>query len=214
MTTAKPVFEPAPESSAAPVYAYRLHGNAYLNVTNRCTLRCRFCPKFNGEWTVQDYGLRLRHEPDVDTLLDAVGDPGAYREVVFCGLGEPTLRLDVVVETARRLRAQGARVRLNTDGLANRVHGRDVTDELAAVIDAVSVSLNAQNAQVYASHCRPRFEDAYPAVLDFLRRAIQRIPEVTTTAIAGLDGVDIAACADIAAGLGVGFRRRELDRVG
>ncbi len=226
IVTSEPVPESAPESvpesavesvrgaAAAPVYAYRLHGNVYLNVTNRCTLRCRFCPKFNGEWTVRDYGLRLHHEPDVDTLLDAVGKPGLYREAVFCGLGEPTLRLDVVLETARRLRAQGVRVRLNTDGLANRVHARDVTGELAEVIDAVSVSLNAQNAQVYARHCRPRFDDAYPAVLDFLRRAAGCIPEVTATAIAGLDGVDIAACADIAAGLGVGFRRRELDRVG
>ncbi len=202
------------DTTVAPVHAYGLHGNCYLNLTNRCTLRCRFCPKFNGLWQVQGYPLRLHSEPDVDTLVAAVGDPCAWKEVVFCGLGESTLRLDTLLETARRLRESGVRLRLNTDGLANQVHGRDVIPQLATVFDALSVSLNAQNAAVYALHCRPQSEDAYPAVIDFLRRAADHIPSVTATAIDGLAGVDVDACADIAAGIGVAFRRRELDQVG
>lgn len=194
--------------------AYPLHGNCYLNLTPRCTLRCRFCPKFNGSWRVKGYDLRLRREPGAEQVIAAVGDPGHFREIVFCGLGEPTLRLPAVLAVAGRLHDQGARLRLNTDGLASLVHGRDVTPELNGRIDALSVSLNAQNAEVYARHCRPRIPGAYAAMLDFIRRARRFIPHITVTAIDGLPGVDIAACAEIADGLGVHFRRRVLDDVG
>ncbi len=194
--------------------AYRLHGNCYLNLTRRCTLRCRFCPKFNGTWRVKDYDLRLHDEPSAEQLIAAAGDPRQYREVVFCGLGEPTLRLPTVLAVAGRLRAAGARIRLNTDGLASLTHGSDVAPELAGRIDALSVSLNAQNPEVYNRHCRPKIPGAYPAMLDFVRRARRFVPDITITAIDGLPGVDIAACAEIADRLGVNFRRRVLDDVG
>jgi TatD family-associated radical SAM protein len=197
-----------------PVIGYTLHGNRYLNVTNRCTLRCTFCPKFNGTWAVQDYDLRLHGEPDAKNLLEAVGDPSEFGEVVFCGLGEPTLRLYTVLEVAAALRRRGARVRLNTDGLANLVHGRDVAPDLEGYIDAVSISLNAQDASTYNRYCRPPMAGAYAAVLDFTRRVREYVPLVTLTAIDGLPGVDIPACRAIADELGVDFRRRELDKVG
>ncbi|WP_126456967.1 TatD family nuclease-associated radical SAM protein [Sulfuriflexus mobilis] len=198
----------------ADVVAYTLHGNRYLNITNRCSLRCRFCPKFNKVWDVQDYSLRLHHEPDVEEILVAVGDPAAYKEIVFCGLGEPTQRLDTLLAVAARLHEQGARLRLNTDGMANLVYGRDVTPQLGGVIDAVSISLNAHNAELYEQHCRPQYPDAFAGMLDFTCCARRHIAEVTLTAIDGLEGVDISACEAIAADLGVAFRRRVLDVVG
>lgn len=194
--------------------AYRLHGNCYLNITSHCTLRCAFCPKFNKSWTVQDYDLLLTREPSAEQVLAAVGDASTDREMVFCGLGEPTLNLPVLIEVARALKAQGKRIRLNTDGLANLVHGRDITPELAAVVDAVSISLNAQDEPTYNRHCRPKLPGAFAAVQDFARLAKARGMAVTLTAIDGLAGVDIAACERIADALGVGFRRRELDVVG
>lgn len=202
--------------SDIPVIGYTLHGNRYLNVTNRCTLRCAFCPKFNGEWTVQEHELRLRadQEPDAVALVAAAGNPADYREVVFCGLGEPTLRLYTVLEVGAELRRRGARVRLNTDGLANLVHGRDVTPDFEDSVDAVSISLNAQDATTYERHCRPPLPGAYEAVLDFAERVREFVPSVTLTAIDGLEGVDINACRAIAERLGVGFRRRELGKVG
>ncbi len=203
-----------PHASNDETIAYRLHGNCYLNLTSCCTLRCAFCPKFNGEWNVQGYELRLHRAPAVEALLEAVGDPTQYREVVFCGLGEPTLELDTLLSVARALKDKGARIRLNTDGLANLVHGRDVTPELAGVVDSVSVSLNAQNETLYHRHCRPKRAGAFASMLDFVRRARDVIPDVSVSAIDGLDGVDIEACARIAQNLGVGFRRRVLDEVG
>jgi TatD DNase family protein len=197
------------------VAGYTLRGSRYLNITNRCTLRCAFCPKFNGRWTVRDHELRLRGpEPTADDIVAAVGDPEEVEEVVFCGLGEPTLRLYTLVEVAARLRGQVPRVRLNTDGLANLVYGRDVTPDFEDILQALSVSLNAQDEATYNRHCRPLLPGAYGAVLDFVERAREFVPEITLTAIDGLPGVDIAACRRIADDLGVGFRRRVLDVVG
>lgn len=194
---------------------YTLHGGRYLNITNRCTLRCTFCPKFNGSWTVRDYDLRLfGDEPTVDEIVDAVGDPDEVEEVVFCGLGEPTLRLYTLLDAASRLRGRVPRLRLNTDGLANLVYGRDVTPDFEDVLQALSVSLNAQDAETYQRHCRPLLPGAHAAVLDFVKRAREFVPEVTLTAIDGLPGVDIAACRKLADDLGVNFRRRVLGVVG
>ncbi|WP_018232346.1 TatD family nuclease-associated radical SAM protein [Thioalkalivibrio thiocyanodenitrificans] len=200
----------------APVVGYTIRNQRYINVTNRCTLRCAFCPKFNKVWDVKGHGLRIRDEPDVGEMIAAAGqDPGTWDEVVFCGLGEPTLRLDEVLRVAAAVRAAGARrVRINTDGLANLVHGEDVTPRLAGLVDALSVSLNGQNAAVYDRHCRPLHAGAWTAVQDFVLRAQRHVPEVTLTAIDGLPGLDIAACEAIARTLGVHFRRRVLDDVG
>lgn len=201
-------------SPPAAVIAYELHGNCYLNITWRCTLRCRFCPKFHNEWTVQGYDLRLHREPGVGEIVEAVGDPRRYRQIVFCGLGESTLRLDVLLEVARRLKAGGATIRINTDGLANLVHGEDVTPRFAGLIDSLSISLNAQDEAVYERHCRPQQPGAWQALQDFARAARVHVPNITLTAVDGLEGVDIGACERIAADLGVGFRRRVLDEVG
>jgi TatD family-associated radical SAM protein len=193
---------------------YDLHGSRYLNVTSRCTLRCAFCPKFNGTWTVGGYDLRLHDEPDADRLIAAAGEPGDFQEIVFCGLGEPTLRLYTVLEAGAELRRRGVRVRLNTDGLANLIHGRDVTPDFEDSIDAISISMNAQNEDIYNRHCRPPLPGAFEAVLDFTARAREFVPSVVVTAIDGLPGVDIPACRVIAEQLGVDFRRRELGKVG
>lgn len=197
-----------------PVVGYPLRRSLYLNVTNRCTLRCHFCPKFSGEWTVGGFNLRLPQEPDAGQLLQAVDDPSRYDEIVFCGFGEPTLRLYTVLAVGKELRRRGARVRLNTDGLANLVHGRDVTPDLEDSLDAVSISLNAQSAEVYERHCRPPIRGAFGAVLDFAARAGEFVPQVIVTAIDGLRGVDIPACRAMAEQLGATFRSRNLGRVG
>lgn len=202
-----------PESP--PTVAYVLHGNCYLNVTSRCTLRCGFCPKFNHTWVIGGADLRLRQEPSVDEVLAAVGDPRGYDEIVFCGLGEPTLRLYEVVEIAAELHQRGARrIRLNTDGLASLVYGRDVAPDLEGPVDALSISLNAQNEAIYNQHCRPSLAGSYGAMLEFADRVRDFVPDVTLTAIDGLEGVDIAACERIARDLGVKFRRRILGAVG
>lgn len=197
-----------------PTIAYPLRDKCYLNITSRCTLRCAFCPKTRHRWVVGDANLYLPREPAVSEVLTTVGDASRYEEVVFCGLGEPTLRLYDMLEMAGGLHEHGARrVRLETDGLANLVYRRDVTPDLEGFIDAVSVSLNAQNEEIYNRYCRPTLAGAFAAVLDFTDRARDFVPDVCFTAIDGLEGVDISACEAIARGLGVRFRARRLNDI-
>lgn len=196
------------------VVAYELHGNCYLNITNRCTLRCRFCPKFNHVWDVKSYSLRLHNEPDTREILNAIGDPTQFNEIVFCGLGESTLRLNTMLEVARALKDNNATIRLNTDGLANLVHDKDVTKELASCIDLFSISLNAHNEQTYNYHCRPKHNNTYSEVIKFIKKLRDRNCDTTITAIKGLGDVNIFECKKIARQLDVKFRKRLLDKVG
>lgn len=203
------------EAAAARI-AYPIRRSLYLNLTGRCTNRCAFCAK-NRSSRVKGHDLALDREPEVAEVLAAVeaeGGAAAWDEVVFCGFGEPLLRLDDVLTLARELRRRGARrVRVNTDGLASLVHGRDVPAELRGVVDAVSVSLNAPDAETYERLCRPQVGGAYPALIAFLRRAQECLPEVTATVVA-VPGLDVEACRRLAAELGVGFRVREYNEVG
>jgi TatD family-associated radical SAM protein len=164
--------------------------------------------------TVKGYDLTFDHRPSSDEIIAAIDDPAAYDEVVFCGFGEPTLRLNLLLEVARHIKKKGGRVRLNTDGLCNLIHKHDTLPELGECVDSLSVSLNAQNKEVYDLHCRPNLPGSYEAMLEFLRRAPEYIADVTATAIDGLEGVDIEACEAIARSMQVKFRRRILNEVG
>jgi len=194
--------------------SYPIGNRLYLSINDRCTLECAFCPKTQGSRMVHDFDLTMEHRPEAAEIIASIDDPARYDQIVFCGYGEPTLRLKVLLEVARYIKAHGGRVRINTDGLANLVHKRNVLPELAACVDALSVSLNAQEEAVYNRHCAPNLPGSFAAVLEFLEQAPKYIPDVTATAIDGLEGVDIAACERMARERGVKFRRRELDKVG
>lgn len=195
--------------------AYRIRDSLYLNITNRCTIACVFCGKFK-DFTVKGHDLRLRGgEPSVERIVAAIGDPSGIDEIVFCGYGEPTLRLDVIREVGAHVHRMGKRVRLNTDGLGNLIHGRDIVPELVGVVDTLSVSLNAQDAPTYARICPSKHgEAAYPKLLEFLRSAKAHGLDVQASVVAPLDGVDVEACRRIADAIGVRLRVRPFDEIG
>ncbi|VAW78826.1 hypothetical protein MNBD_GAMMA15-1308 [hydrothermal vent metagenome] len=197
-----------------PTLVYTIDDKRYLNITDRCTLRCTFCPKFCASPKVHEFDLSLAQRPEAEDVIDAMGNPADYREIVFCGFGEPTLRLRPLLKIAAHIKQRNGRVRLNTDGLANLVHKRNVLPELTGHVDALSVSMNAQDETTYRQHCQPALTGSFSAMLDFLKLAPDYIGEVTATAIDGLDGVDIDACRRMAEQRNVGFRRRVLDVVG
>ncbi len=193
---------------------YKIRNSLYLNITNRCTNACTFCAK-RRDFHVKGHLLELPAEPTVEEILSGIGDPTGFDEVVFCGFGEPLLRLGEVKEIAAELKRRGARIRVNTDGLANLVHGRNVLPELSGLVDAVSVSLNAPDAQTYARICPNRYGAAsFSALLDFLREAPKHIPSVSATAVAlpGLDAEEVRRLAESIPG--VSFRLRPFDDVG
>jgi len=193
--------------------AYQIRNSLYLNITNRCTNHCIFCAKFE-DFVVKGHELFLEHEPSAEEVKQAIGDPSGYDEVVFCGYGEPLLRLELLKDVAAWLKQRGSKVRVNSDGQANLVHGRNILPELSGLVDSLSVSLNAPNADEYQRLCQSGFgSDGYQAVKDFLLQARDVIPEVIATAVT-YPGVDIAACQQVAEELGVKFRTREYQEVG
>ena len=192
--------------------AYKIRDSLYLNITNRCTNECSFCIRFRSDY-VKGHLLRLEVEPSVEELKAEIGDPSAYEEVVFCGYGEPLLRLDLVKELSLWIKQRGGRVRLNTNGHGNLIHRRNILPELSGMVDAVSVSLDAQDEETYGRLCKPALEGAFGGVLEFIREAKKYIPVVEATAVSA-PGVDIAKCRELTEGLGVSFRLRKLHVVG
>jgi TatD DNase family protein len=200
-------------------YAYRYGdaGRLYLNVTNRCTNRCPFCVRNHARGlggAVLWGGL----EPDLQALEDAVRNCGAledFDEFIWCGFGEPTYRLDLILEAADWLRSRGARIRLNTNGHACLIHGRDVLPELAAAVDAVSVSLNAPDFEKYRELCLPdpgsvpgdrakAPEDFWKATLDFLARAPKHFKAVQASVVGfTLSAEEIEKAGALAHSLGI-----------
>ncbi|MDH7499875.1 MAG: TatD family nuclease-associated radical SAM protein, partial [candidate division NC10 bacterium] len=194
--------------------AYVIRHSLYLNLTNRCTNSCTFCQRTQFPY-VMGHDLKLDHEPSLREVLLAVKDADRYEEVVFCGYGEPLLRLDLVKEVARALKRRGIKVRLNTNGLGNLIHGRNILPELAGLIDVLSVSLNAEDAEKYQQLCRPPWGKAsFEAIKAFLREAKQYIPRIIATAV-DHPAVNAQKCRQLAEEeLGVSFRLRAYNLVG
>ncbi|MCX7717408.1 MAG: TatD family nuclease-associated radical SAM protein [Candidatus Sumerlaeaceae bacterium] len=202
-----------------PVIAYPIRRSLYLNLTNRCTNLCVFCDRL-GEAHVKGHNLRLQRDPDAAQVIAAVeraGGPSAYEEIVFCGYGEPTLRLPVMLEVARYLKqvtGGACRIRLNTNGHSDLINKRPTVPEMAGLIDCVSVSLNAADKETYDRLCQPfDREHSFEAVKAFIRSAVGVIPEVVASAVA-IPGLDLAPIEALARSLGAKFRVREYDTVG
>jgi len=212
--------------------AYKIRDTLYLNVTNRCTNVCRFCVRFHTDY-VKGHNLRLEKEPTANELISAIGDPKQYKEVVFCGYGEPFLRLDLIKEVGKWIKEQGGKVRINTNGHGNLIHGRRILKEMKGLIDSISISLNAQDKETYNKICNPQIlpvsrqvakqfpevmpkeshPDAYDSVIEFIKDAKKYIPNVQVTVV-DVPGVDIKKCEEIANSLGVRLKVRHLDQVG
>jgi len=204
----------ASETLSKETLVYTIGKNLYINLTDRCTLACEFCPKIQGSMDVHEYNLLLSHRHPAEEYIEKIGDPTQYDEIVFCGFGEPTLRIKELLQIATFCKEAGTQVRVNSDGLGNLVNKRNILPELSKCVDALSVSMNAQNEEVYDRHCVPAVKGSYDSMLEFLRLAPEYIPDTTATAIDGLEGVDIDACDAKAKQLKVKFRRRVLDIVG
>jgi TatD family-associated radical SAM protein len=198
----------------APTTVYWLDNTLYLNITNQCSNSCYFCIK-RYRRGVGGFNLKLQAEPNSSQITAELAEALHMRnwdELVFCGFGEPTERLDVLLEVAHWVRVHYGRpleVRLDTNGQGYKLNqGRDVAAELrAAGVDRVSVSLNAGDKETYDEICKPTFQGAYEAVLDFIRKAKTGLA-VEVTAVR-LPEVDLAKAQAVADGLGVPFRVRE-----
>ena len=196
------------------IITYDYFGSLYINMTNRCDCRCVFCIRDQEASALG--GLWLDGEPTRQEVLDSIlaMDPTAYPEIVFCGYGEPTCRLDDMLWLCDRLHEELGDtcppIRLNTNGHGSLINHRDVTPELAGRLDAVSVSLNGSNMEEYLRLTRPGAgEKAWQAMLDFVRDAGKYVPKVMVSIVDyDKSQAEIEACRQLAESLGAIFRVR------
>ncbi|QFU21469.1 TatD family nuclease-associated radical SAM protein [Shewanella eurypsychrophilus] len=193
---------------------YDIRNSRYLNITGRCTLRCQFCPKHNGSKQVHEYQLALDHQPTAEEIIPLLGDIKTFDEYVFCGYGEPTLNLATLVTVAKKIKQDGGRVRVNTDGLGNVFHRRNILPELAPWVDSLSISLNADSEAAYLRHCQPKLKNSFSGVKAFIQLAVPLIDTVQVSAIDGLEGVNIEACRVWVEQSGAQFKYRKLGVIG
>ena len=197
--------------------SYEYEGGLYVNLTNRCDCNCVFCLRHNGHTgSIYADDLWLEHEPSRQEALDNLlsRDLPSYRELVFCGFGEPMFRTDDILWLVDQLKAKVPKlppVRINTNGHANLILGRDVTPSLQGRIDKLSVSLNAPDPERYLTVTHPRAGvQAWHAMLDFVLKAKEYVPTVVLTIVdKDLSPQDMDRCRQIARDLGVTLRIRE-----
>lgn len=198
------------EDSKKNTICYEAHGNLYLNITNRCSAHCSFCVR-NFQTGVYGYDLRLSKDPSVEEIIAGLEkhDLSGYGEIVFTGFGEPTLRFEVLLKITQWLKSKGAYVRLDTNGHAQLINpGKNVIEDLKeAGLDAVSVSLNAESQEKYDKICKPAYPDAYQAMLDFTRDAVDTGMDTRMTVVR-IPEINIEKCRKIAFSLGAGFHVR------
>jgi TatD family-associated radical SAM protein len=198
-----------------PKLVYWLDSSLYLNITNQCSNNCWFCLR-NFKQGVGGFNLKLKAEPTTAQVIAELEQALAMRrwsEVVFTGFGEPTERLDVLLEVARwvvQRCGNSLMVRLDTNGHGYVINkGRDMAAELkAAGVGKVSVSLNGHDEITYGENCRPTFSGAFVAVIDFVKKAKAAGLEVEVSAVR-MPEVDLEKVRAIVDSLGVAFRVRD-----
>lgn len=192
------------------VYTYE--GSAYLNITNKCPCSCIFCIRSNGDGLGSADTLWHKKDPTIEEIKSEIDgfDFSPYNEVVFCGYGEPTQALDNLIETAKYLKKKyGLKIRLNSNGLSDLINGKETAHLLEGVVDSISISLNAPDAESYQRVSRSKFgNDAFPALLKFAEDCKKYIPKIKFTVVDVITEEEIERCKKISEDINIPLRIR------
>ncbi len=195
---------------------YEYGENLYVNVTNRCNFNCTFCLRHNDHTggSIYTHNLWLTREPTREEILKSIEgwDLSRYQQLVFCGFGEPSYRMEDICWVIDRMKEHGTKrfTRMDTNGTGSLIHGRDIAPEFAGRFDMVSISLNTDTAEKYEALCRPAQAGAYEAMLDFAREVRRYVPRVMMTVVDTIPEEEIARCREICEkDIGAEFRVRE-----
>ena len=211
------VSQPEKESvmNTAMTILYKVHDNLYVNLTNKCPCACTFCVRLSMDTvsSIDERSLWLEREPSFDEIVAEFDkyNVAEFKEIVFCGFGEPTERLDTLIAVARYVKERfGSRVRVNTNGMADLIWERDTAPDFAGVVDTVSISLNSPDPVKYQKVVRCRFgERSFHAMLAFARNVKEYVPEVVLTTVETvLSREEEERCAEICREIGVTYRIR------
>lgn len=192
---------------------YRVHNGLYVNLTNRCSSACTFCLRQTMDHVGESNSLWLEREPTAQEVKDEFEkwDLSQFSEIVFCGFGEPTCVLPVLLEVATWLKARTSLpIRVNTNGQGSLIAGRDISGDLAACVDTVSISLNNPDPEQYQQLVRSKFGDkAFPGMLEFAKSCVARgLHVVMTTVDTTISHEEEERCREICQGIGATYRIR------
>ena len=195
------------------ILVYELEGKIYINLTNKCTNDCIFCLRKDKD-DVKGQELWLDNENfDAQDVIGQLNKFELSSEVVFCGYGEPMLKLDILKEVAKYIKDNypNIKIRVNTNGHANYVYKRNVVPELKGLVDEFSVSLNGENSEEYDELSQPKIENAYEEVKKFIKACSNESIETVASVVEGYKGrhINLEKCEEISNNLGAKFRARE-----
>lgn len=192
---------------------YFVGKSLYVNITNCCPCRCDFCIRYLTDDMGTGDSLWLEHEPTLDeakSYFDSIDEVKYATEIVFCGYGEPTERLDMMLELAKYMKEKtGLEIRLNTNGLSNFINKQSTEPRFKGIVDSISISLNQCNPAKYEALCHSKYGlDAFDEILKFTKEVKKYVPDVRMSVVSVITVEDIEACQEIAEGLGVPLRIR------
>ncbi len=195
---------------------YEVHDGLYINLTNRCPCSCTFCLRQTMDHVGNSGGLWLEHEPSLEEVKAAIDaqNMSQYREVVFCGFGEPTERLDILLCVAAYVKEQyGLPIRINTNGLGDLIHGESIAPRFRGLIDTVSISLNTPDAEQYLDLTRSKFGlSSFDALISFAKSCTSVVPHVVLTTVATtISHEEEKRCQEICRSIGAAYRIRPLE---
>ncbi len=195
---------------------YEVGNNLYVNITNKCPCSCTFCIRQNADGAYGSDSLWLEHEPTSEEIIDALknADYKKYNEIVYCGYGEPTERIEVLAETARFIKENnGPSIRINTNGLSDLIHSKPTAYMLEGLVDTVSVSLNAGTREEYLKVTRPKFgEKSYEAMQKFASDCKKYVKNVVFSVVDVIGDEQIKASQEMADKLGIKLRVRKYEK--
>ena len=193
---------------------YPLGENLYVNMTNRCNCSCTFCLRSMRNHVRESDNLWLEHEPSVEEVLEdgKKFNFSDYKEIVFCGFGEPTERLTDLLTVASKWKEEnpGLIIRLNTNGLSDLRFKEDTAKRMAGIIDKVSVSMNSSNPEHYLALTRSIFGiQSYDAMLQFGANCKKHGIDVRFSIVDVLSPEEIEECKRRSGALGVPLKIRK-----
>ena len=194
---------------------YPVGQHLYVNLTNKCPCACTFCIRQNGDGAYGSDSLWLEHDPDLNEIKAAFAkwDLSQFTELVFCGYGEPTEALPMLLRTAKYAKELPGcpPIRLNTNGLSDLIHGEPTASDFAGLIDTVSISLNAGTEKEYMAVTRPKWDNAFEAMQKFALDCKKYVPKVMFTVVDVIPQSEIEAAQAVADRLGIPLRVRKYD---
>ncbi len=194
---------------------YVIQDKLYVNITNKCPCNCTFCIRNNGDGAYGSDSLWLEHEPSFDEIMADVNTHNIsdYKEIIFCGYGEPTCRLDILVDTAKAMKEKEGcpPIRLNTNGLSDLINNKNTSEVLGSIFDIISISLNAGTKEEYMKVTRPRFENAFEAMQKFASDCVKTDAKVIMTVVDVISKEQIESASEVCNSTGAEFRVRKYD---